>query len=230
LAPDAPKIDVCIRLWGYSGDFSGLGTPVGPLMAAAGVSQGLAYGQLSGDVVQMPANSWMALQFGPPGSCSSSYILNIFSSTDDIGVNAELTIPMFEYQFGSSAEYTTAPAVTGALAANPSAAVQLVVNATYDTTSTGYALYDTPSGGSASDLIFDLTEYNYDTTSLSPGTYSLQLDLATTTTVLQTYTSVSLAAGSRSLWLPYHDTATTSRLAQCDLGQTGAGTVTTCAY
>jgi hypothetical protein len=216
-SPDQGAIDTCVQV-GTLPYTSGL-------LATAGVSSGVSFLQLTGDLTPIPAGTDLSVAFALVGqTCGTS----AFTSVGTALFYQELTVALSESSLPPSTQYQSHIADTG-LAVNANAAILTVTNLA-GAGGPSYDFYDTENGMSEMQIGGGpIPPYNIVNASLSPDTYAFRVVADATMTTVYMKSPITLAAGQNYLfgWFPANVPSPGS-LVQCPVGARAATTLTTC--
>ncbi len=220
-APDQGAVELCAGLGPSAQPFSA------NLLQTAGVSGGLAFGQLTGDLVAMPVGTDIKIGFIEQGmTCATG---GQFLTVGTGLPSGEWTFAMFESALPPSTNYDAYLFGTGI---TPNAGVALVDIA--NLTPQGDPTIDVYATGSASSeaLIGDALrpQATSGAGGLSADTYSIRVADDSTTSDLLSATGVLLSVDETYLFWWIQGSAAQGVLARCPQSQRAASAVTACPH
>jgi hypothetical protein len=220
-APDQGAVEVCAGLAPAGQPFSA------NLLAAAGISGGLAFAQLSGDLVTMPAGTSIKIGFVTEGqTCATDgQFLTIGTGLPTL----EWTFAMFESALPPSTTYNAFLFDTQLGVSASQAGVDLG-NLTDISSGLSIDLFATGSTSSQMQVGQAVApEYSSGLQDLAADTYSLEVTDDSTQATLYSATGVTLGA-DEDYFMWWAQGSAESVLAVCPLSQRAIGDVASCKY
>jgi hypothetical protein len=220
-SPDQGSVDLCAGIGPVSQPFSG------NLLQTAGISGGMAFGQLTGDIATLPAGTDVKIGFASDAAtCANGQFLTVGTGLPP----GEWTFAMFESELPPSTTYD-AYLYFSQIATSGSVALVNFANLTPIGSGPNLDFFVTETGSTETEIGQPAMGPESQTgfVSLTADTYALRVEDDDTQSGLYTTTGAQLSADESYLVWWLQGSAAQGILARCPLGQRNAGALTSCA-